>query len=119
MFQVYIEDAIGDRVWVDLEPCKKLVDNICVTFQTKLPSGQTSEGSSSTSRPGTESSSSSGSSSGGSGGGMGMGSGVGVAGGVAEKEEAGGLSLDCVEVKSRWVWLECHNMYCCMYALVY
>ena len=31
---------MGDRVWVDLEQCKKLVDNICIIFQTK-PSAST------------------------------------------------------------------------------
>lgn len=33
---------MGDRVWVDLEQCKKLVDNICITFQTKPSSGSQS-----------------------------------------------------------------------------
>ena len=33
--QVYIEDALGDRVWVDLDPCKELVANICTVFPTK------------------------------------------------------------------------------------
>ena len=30
-----MEDSLGDRIWVDLEACKKLVDNICTLFQTK------------------------------------------------------------------------------------
>ncbi len=32
---MYVEDSLGDRVWVDLEPCKNLVDNICTLFQTR------------------------------------------------------------------------------------
>lgn len=36
--QVYIEDAVTDRLWVDLPPCSKFVDNICTIFQTRLPS---------------------------------------------------------------------------------
>ncbi len=32
---MYVEDSLGDRVWVDLEPCKRLVDNICTLFQTR------------------------------------------------------------------------------------
>ena len=32
---MYIEDALGDRVWVDLEPCKDLVANMCTLFATK------------------------------------------------------------------------------------
>ena len=30
-----MEDSLGDRIWVDLEACKKLVDNIGTLFQTK------------------------------------------------------------------------------------
>ena len=42
---MFVEDSIGDRVWVDLEQCKKLVDNICITFQTKQSSSpQSGEG---------------------------------------------------------------------------
>ena len=33
--QVYIEDALGDRVWVDLDACKELTANICTLFATK------------------------------------------------------------------------------------
>eukprot|EP00731_Ephydatia_muelleri_P029324 Em0020g968a len=36
--KVYIEDAVTDRLWVDLPPCSKFVDNICTIFQTRLPS---------------------------------------------------------------------------------
>ena len=35
VFQVYIEDALGDRVWVDLDSCKELVANMCTLFGTK------------------------------------------------------------------------------------
>ena len=35
MMQVYVEDALGDRVWVDLDPCKELIANICTLFATK------------------------------------------------------------------------------------
>ena len=36
-----MEDSLGDRIWVDLDACKKLVDNVCTLFQTKsyLPGG--------------------------------------------------------------------------------
>ena len=39
--QVYMEDSLGDRIWVDLEACKKLVDNIGTLFQTRpyVPGG--------------------------------------------------------------------------------
>lgn len=33
---MYIEDALGDRVWVDLESCSDLVANMCTLFGTKL-----------------------------------------------------------------------------------
>ena len=45
--QVYIEDSLGDRLWVDLESCRKLVDNICTIFQTRPYSTGSSSGSSS------------------------------------------------------------------------
>lgn len=45
---MYIEDALGDRVWVDLESCKDLVANMCTLFATKpcspLVSGGTGKG---------------------------------------------------------------------------
>ena len=39
-----MEDSLGDRIWVDLDACKKLVDNICTLFQTKpyVPGGLSS-----------------------------------------------------------------------------
>lgn len=39
MLQVYIEDALGDRIWVDLDSCKELVANICTLFGTKACGG--------------------------------------------------------------------------------
>ena len=30
-----MEDSLGDRIWVDLEACKKLIDNIGTLFQTR------------------------------------------------------------------------------------
>ena len=44
MNQVYIEDAVSDRLWVDLPPCLKFADNICTIFQTRLPAGGTTGG---------------------------------------------------------------------------
>ena len=35
---MYIEDAIGERVWVDHPDCKGFVENICTAFDTKMPS---------------------------------------------------------------------------------
>ena len=35
--RVYIEDAIGERVWVDHPESKPFVDNICTAFDTKIP----------------------------------------------------------------------------------
>ena len=94
--QVFIEDSIGDRVWVDLEQCRKLVENICIIFQTKTSSGQ----------PSGESSSSAKSSAGDSAGQTGQtGSSSGGGGGGGEKEEGGGLVLDDVDVEPRYVTL--------------
>ncbi len=39
---MYVEDALGDRVWVDLEPCTSLVANMCSLFATKA--GKAGEG---------------------------------------------------------------------------
>ena len=41
-----MEDSLGDRIWVDLEACKKLVDNIGTLFQTRpyTPGGSTGTG---------------------------------------------------------------------------
>lgn len=35
--RVYIEDSLGERIWVDHEDCKGFVDNIITAFRTKLP----------------------------------------------------------------------------------
>lgn len=87
---MFIEDSIGDRVWVDLEQCRKLVDNICITFQTKPTSGQSSgEGGSTAKSSGGESTVSSSSGGGGGGGG--------------EKEDSGGLQLCDVDVEPRYL----------------
>lgn len=40
--QVYVEDSLGDRVWVDMVPCKPLVDNVCTLFQTRPYTGLSS-----------------------------------------------------------------------------
>ena len=34
---MYVEDSLGDRVWVDRSDCKGLVDNIITAFNTNLP----------------------------------------------------------------------------------
>ena len=33
-FQVYIEDGLGDRVWVDLPGCHSFTANVCTVFNT-------------------------------------------------------------------------------------
>ena len=35
LVQVYLEDSLGERVWVDRADCKPLVDNIITAFGTK------------------------------------------------------------------------------------
>lgn len=35
--KMYIEDSLGDRVWVDNDECKEFVDIIIASFKTKLP----------------------------------------------------------------------------------
>ena len=35
--QVYLEDALGERVWVDRQDCKLFVDNLLTAFNTKIP----------------------------------------------------------------------------------
>lgn len=35
--QVYIEDSLGERIWVDSSHCKSFVDNIQTAFNTKMP----------------------------------------------------------------------------------
>jgi integrator complex subunit 1 len=56
--KVFIEDSIGERVWVDREECQGFVENILTAFNTRLPprnllqqdgaAGSTAPGSSST-----------------------------------------------------------------------
>lgn len=36
-FQLYVEDAIGDRVIIDNAFAKPFVDNVITAFHTKLP----------------------------------------------------------------------------------
>ena len=38
--KVYVDDALGDRVWVDHELCKCFVDNLLTAFETRIPSRQ-------------------------------------------------------------------------------
>lgn len=35
--QVYIEDSLGERIWVDSPHCRMFVDNIQTAFGTKMP----------------------------------------------------------------------------------
>ncbi|XP_013788345.1 integrator complex subunit 1-like, partial [Limulus polyphemus] len=35
--KVFVEDSLGERVWVDHEDCKGFVDNILMAFKTKIP----------------------------------------------------------------------------------
>ncbi len=35
--QVYLEDSLGERVWVDRSDCKMFVENILTAFMTKIP----------------------------------------------------------------------------------
>lgn len=35
--QVYLEDSLGERIWVDSPHCKTFVDNIQTAFSTKMP----------------------------------------------------------------------------------
>ena len=41
--RVYIDDAMGERVWVDHPDCKGFVDNIVTAFGTKTPSAAASQ----------------------------------------------------------------------------
>lgn len=89
-----MEDSLGDRVWVDLEPCKSLVNNICTLFQTRpttTPSVPTSksEGVKSVSGEGVKS--------------EGVKSEGGEEGGGVEEVESERQSSVDVEVKSRSV----------------
>lgn len=36
--KVFVEDSVGDRIWVDREECQGFVENILTAFNTKLPS---------------------------------------------------------------------------------
>jgi len=36
--QVYMDDSLGDRVWVDRTDCQAFVENVQTAFGTKLPS---------------------------------------------------------------------------------
>jgi integrator complex subunit 1 len=35
--KVFVEDSLGDRVWVDHDACKGFVDNILASFGTRMP----------------------------------------------------------------------------------
>ncbi|KAK9886100.1 hypothetical protein WA026_014889 [Henosepilachna vigintioctopunctata] len=35
--KLFVEDAVGDRIWIDNPYCKPFVDNIITAFNTKLP----------------------------------------------------------------------------------
>lgn len=35
--QIYIDDAINERVWVDYEDCSSFIENVCTAFGTKIP----------------------------------------------------------------------------------
>lgn len=34
---MYVEDAVGDRIFVDNPMCKPFIDNIITAFNTKMP----------------------------------------------------------------------------------
>ena len=36
--QLYIEDSLGERIWVDSDDCKPFVEGILTAFGTKMPS---------------------------------------------------------------------------------
>ena len=84
-----MEDSLGDRVWVDLDQCKNLIDNICTLFQTRL---YTPAGASSTKSVGGEGVRSVG----------GEGGGAGEEGGGVEEVESEDLSSLDVEIRSRF-----------------
>lgn len=35
--QVYLDDSLGDRMWVDQAECRTFVENVLTAFGTKLP----------------------------------------------------------------------------------
>ncbi len=91
-----MEDSLGDRVWVDLEPCKRFVENICTLFQTRTT---TSAGTSSMSTGAVESGNTSGQLAKTSESGLSSGE---NSGGVKVGEKEGELSLAGVEVETRF-----------------
>lgn len=36
-FQLYVEDSLGDRVWVDHEDCAGFVNNILTAINSRIP----------------------------------------------------------------------------------
>lgn len=84
-------------MWVDLEPCKKFVDNICTLFQTQTT---TSAGTSSVSIGTVESGNLSGKQP--KTGESGLTSGEGTFGGLTQGEREGELSLAGIEVEMRF-----------------
>ena len=36
--QLYIEDSLGERIWVDSDDCKPFIEGILTAFGTKMPS---------------------------------------------------------------------------------
>ena len=36
LHQVYLDDAAGDRLWVDSEECRPFVDNVITAFGTRV-----------------------------------------------------------------------------------
>ena len=42
--RVYVEDAMGERLWVDQQECKLFADNILTAFNTVLPPSMSREG---------------------------------------------------------------------------
>ena len=38
LVQLYIDDSLGERMWVDSDDCKPFVDGILTAFGTKMPS---------------------------------------------------------------------------------
>ncbi len=42
--RVYVDDAMGERLWVDHPDCKGFVDNVVTAFGTKIPSAAASQG---------------------------------------------------------------------------
>jgi len=37
LLQVYMDDSLGDRVWVDRADCRAFVENVQTAFGTRLP----------------------------------------------------------------------------------